>query len=95
LSGRDAALAMHGFLKAARYDCIFSNGENDGIPLAALFKLRRSRPAHVLIGHRLTPKKKAPFLRALHAQMDAIFVYATTQKETAKRHWEFPGRNCI
>ena len=92
LSGRDSALAMHGFLKAARYDCIFSNGENVGIPLAALFKLRRSRPAHVLIGHRLTPKKKAPFLRALHAQMDAIFVYATTQKEYGEKVLGIPAQ---
>src|SRR4051812_39405221 len=43
-AGRNAALAMHGFLKAARYDAIFSNGENVGIPLAALFALRRTRP---------------------------------------------------
>jgi glycosyltransferase involved in cell wall biosynthesis len=79
-AGRDAALAMHGFLRASDYDVIFSNGENVGIPLSALFALRRRRPGHVLIGHRLSPKKKAPFLRALHAQMDDILVYATTQK---------------
>ncbi len=90
LAGRDAALAMHGFLKADAYDCVFSNGENVGIPLAMLFKLRRSRPGHVLIGHRLTPRKKAPFLRALHSQMDAIFVYATTQKQYGEKVLAIP-----
>jgi len=91
LAGRDPALAMHGFLKASQYDCIFSNGENVGIPLASLFKARRKRPGHVLIGHRLSPKKKAPFLRALHPQMDAIFVYATTQKEYGEKALGIPG----
>ena len=46
----------------------------------------------MLIGHRLTPKKKAPFLRALHAQMDAIFVYATTQKEYGEKALGIPGQ---
>ena len=91
LAGRDAALAMHGFLQASRYDVIFSNGENVGIPLAALFALRHTRPGHVLIGHRLSPKKKAPFLRALHAQMDDIFVYASTQKVYGEEVLRIPG----
>jgi glycosyltransferase involved in cell wall biosynthesis len=84
-AGRDAALAMHGFLRASNYDVIFSNGENVGIPLSALFAVRRKRPGHVLIGHRLSPKKKGPFLRSLHGQMDDIFVYATTQKVYGER----------
>jgi glycosyltransferase involved in cell wall biosynthesis len=74
---------MHGFLRRREFDVIFSNGENVSIPLAALFKTCRKRPGHVLIGHHLSPKKKKPFLRALHRQMDAIFVYAATQKEYA------------
>jgi glycosyltransferase involved in cell wall biosynthesis len=82
-AGRDAALAMHGFLRRREFDVIFSNGENVSIPLAALFKTSRWRPGHVLIGHHLSPKKKKPFLRALHRQMDAIFVYAATQRQYA------------
>jgi glycosyltransferase involved in cell wall biosynthesis len=82
--GRDLGLAMHGFLRARAYDVIFSNGENVGIPLAALLATRRHRPGHVIIGHRLTPSKKKPFMRALHRQMDAIFVYAETQRSYAQ-----------
>lgn len=82
-AGRDAALAMHGFLRRREFDVIFSNGENVSIPLAALFRTCRRRPGHVLIGHHLSPKKKKPFLRALHPRMDAIFVYAATQKQYA------------
>jgi glycosyltransferase involved in cell wall biosynthesis len=80
LLGRDAALAMHGFLRAHQYDAIFSNGENISIPLAALLKIRSRRPAHVLIGHRLSAPKKKLLLQMLHPQMDAIFLYAQPQK---------------
>jgi glycosyltransferase involved in cell wall biosynthesis len=83
-AGRDAALAVHGFLRSPGYDVIFSNGENVGIPLAALLATRRARPGHVLIGHRLSPGKKRLLMRALHPQMDAIFLYAETQRAYAQ-----------
>jgi glycosyltransferase involved in cell wall biosynthesis len=84
LVGRDAALAMHGFVRARNYDVIFSNGENISVPLAALLKVRSRRPAHVLIGHRISAPKKRLLLRMLHPQMDAIFLYAETQKAYAQ-----------
>jgi glycosyltransferase involved in cell wall biosynthesis len=88
---RDAALAMHGFLRARNYHVIFSNGENVGIPLAALLKSRRTRPLHMLIGHRLSPRKKRFFMRWLHPQMDAIFVYAASQKVYAEEVLRIPA----
>lgn len=91
-AGRDAALAMHGFLRRRDYDVIFSNGENVSIPLAALFKTVRKRPGHVLIGHHLSPKKKKRLLRALHPQMDALFVYAETQRAYAAQTLGIPER---
>jgi glycosyltransferase involved in cell wall biosynthesis len=81
--GRDAALAMHGFLRSDQYDVIFSNGENVSIPLATLFKTRARRPVHVLIGHRLSAAKKRIPLTVLKSEMDAIFVYALAQKRYA------------
>jgi len=89
-AGRDAALAMYGFVRRRDFDVIFSNGENVSIPLGALFKSVRKRPGHVLIGHHLSPKKKKPFLRALHPRMDAIFVYAATQKAYAEEMLGIP-----
>jgi glycosyltransferase involved in cell wall biosynthesis len=88
--GRDAALAMLGYVRRRRYDVIFSNGENVSIPLATLFKGVRKRPGHVLIGHHLSPKKKKPFFRALHKQMDAVFVYAETQRRYAVEQLGIP-----
>jgi len=90
-AGRDAALAMHGFLRAWKYHVIFSNGENVSIPLAGLLKSRRKRPGHVLIGHRLSAKKKKRFMHALHPQMDAIFVYAATQRAYAEEVLGIPA----
>src|SRR4051812_17581239 len=48
-AGRDAALALLGFLSRRYYDAIFTNGENVGVPLALLFRSVRRRPAHITI----------------------------------------------
>jgi glycosyltransferase involved in cell wall biosynthesis len=82
--GQDAGLAMYAFVRAGHYDVIFSNGENVSIPLAGLLKVLPRRPAHVLIGHRLSARKKRLLLRMLHPQMDAFFVYAATQQSYAR-----------
>lgn len=84
-AGRDAALAAFGYARRHDYDVIYSNGENVSIPLALLLRRHRMRPLHVLIGHRVSPRKKKPFLRALQSQMDALFVYASTQRDYARQ----------
>jgi glycosyltransferase involved in cell wall biosynthesis len=89
-AGRDAALAALAFSRRHDYDLIYSNGENVSIPLALLLKGQRRRPAHVLIGHRVSPRKKRPFLRALAPQIDAMFLYCRPQWEIAKRELKFP-----
>ncbi len=90
-AGRDSALAMLGYTKRRDYDVIFSNSESVSIPLAFLLKRHRVRPKHALIGHRLTPPKKRPFFRALHRQMDAIFVYSQLQKAYGERELGIPS----
>ena len=90
-AGLDAALAVHAFLRARHYDVIFSNGENVAILLAALFASCRTRPGHVLIGHRLSPRKKRWLMRRLQSKMDAIFLYATTQKAYAEDILRIPA----
>jgi glycosyltransferase involved in cell wall biosynthesis len=87
----DAALAMHGFLRARRYDVIFSNGENVSVPLAAMLKLMPRRPRHVLIGHRLSAPKKKLLLQALRGGLDGIFVYAEAQKTYAEQVLGIPA----
>lgn len=82
-AGQDAALAAYAWLHRREYDAIYSNGENVSIPLAALFTLGGPHPAHALIGHHLSTRKKGPFLKRLHRHMDRIFVYSTIQMEYA------------
>ena len=90
-AGRDTALAALGYSRRNDYDVIFSNGENVSIPLALFLKRHRKRPAHVLIGHRLSPKKKRPFFKLLHPQMDAIFLYSSVQRDFASKELGIPN----
>ena len=90
-AGRDAALAALGYTKRHGYDVIYSNGENVSIPLAAMLRSTTRRPLHILIGHRVSPRKKRPFLRALQSRMDAVFLYASTQRDYALRELNMPA----
>ena len=93
-AGRDAALALMGFLRRREYETIFTNGENVAIPLALLLKTTRKRPGHVTIGHRLSTGKKRLFFKNLriHRQIDTIFVYAQTQREYAEQQLGIPAK---
>lgn len=92
-AGKDAALALMGFQRRSQYDAIFTNSESVGMPLSLLLKTVAKRPRHVTIGHRLSPRKKQPFFRLLkvHREMDAIFVYASTQRDFAERELGVPA----
>jgi glycosyltransferase involved in cell wall biosynthesis len=92
-AGRDAALALAGFLRQGRYDALFTNGENIGIPLALLLKLTPRRAGHVTIGHRLSAGKKRLFFTLLqaHRQIDTIFLYAQSQIDFAEDRLGIPA----
>jgi glycosyltransferase involved in cell wall biosynthesis len=85
LAGKDAALALLGFLRRNHFDTIFTNAEKIALPLSMLLRTVDERPRHVTIAHRLTAKKKQGFYRwlKLFLQMDAIFVYSSAQYEFA------------
>ena len=91
-AGKDAALALLGFLRRRPYAALFTNGENVAIPLALLLKTVRARPGHVSIGHRLSTGKKRLFYRLLrvHEEIDTLFVYARTQLEYAQGRLAIP-----
>ncbi|MEY4510768.1 MAG: hypothetical protein RLZZ450_2890 [Pseudomonadota bacterium] len=95
VAGRNAALALMAFQRRKEYDAIFTNAENVALPLALLFKTVSNRPRHVTIGHRLSAKKKQPFYRWLqvHREMDAIFLYASTQLDFARQQLGIPSEH--
>ena len=92
MTGPSLLLAWACFRQRHRYRAIFTDGEQIGIPLALLFKLSRQagRPAHLMIGHLLSARKKHVFFDRLHLQdqIDTFFVYATQQKQFIQRRWQ-------
>ena len=87
-----AALALFGARLRPAPDVFFTTGEDIGIPLAALLKATRSRSAHAMIAHTLTPAKKRPFFSVLGVQsrLDRVLCYATNEErfidQTLKMH---------
>ncbi len=81
----DVVLATAAFRKRSDYDVVFTDGEQVGYPLAALWRVVRRRPRHVMIGHRLSTPKKARLHRflGLHRTIDTVVVYAATQRDFA------------
>ncbi|MBI4317743.1 MAG: glycosyltransferase family 4 protein [Chloroflexi bacterium] len=83
--GPAIAQALHAFQRREEYDCILTDSEHVGIPLAVLFKMAGVRKGHVMIGHRLSPPKKAVFFRGLrlHSHIDQVICYGSAQVEYA------------
>lgn len=81
--GAGPAVALAAIGRAGAYDVVFSDSERIGMPLAALLRLYRARPRHVMLGHHLSPPKKRPFLRLARPAVDALIVHAEPQKRFA------------
>jgi len=83
--GADLPLAWACFRRRKVHRVVFTDGEQVGIPYAAMTRLVRRRPRHVMIGHVLSPRKKSLLHRLLRLQhrVDALVVYATEQARFA------------
>jgi glycosyltransferase involved in cell wall biosynthesis len=83
--GANLPLAWACFTRAGGRRVVFTGGEQVGIPYAALTWLRRTRPRHVMIGHVLSPPKKAFLHRLLRLQrrVDVLVVYSSAQRTFA------------
>ena len=85
--GDNALLAWTCFTSRRHYDAILTDGEQVGIPYAALcwFARRRSRPTHSVIVHIMSVRKKVVVFKALWLwkRIDRMFVYATAQRDFA------------
>ncbi len=64
---------------------MFTDGEQVGLPYAALSWLGWRRPRHVMIGHLLSPRKKVYLHRALQLRrrIDQVVVYSSRQRQVA------------
>jgi glycosyltransferase involved in cell wall biosynthesis len=95
LGGPDLMLAWACFGLRKRYTAIVTDGEQIGLPLAAMLKLLGfgRRPRHLMIVHIISVPKKMLFLDRLGVQshIDRFLVYATWQKRFIEERWRVPA----
>jgi glycosyltransferase involved in cell wall biosynthesis len=93
VAGANALLAYECFRRRHDYDAIVTDGEQVGLPYAALGRLAgRRRPAHLMIVHVLSVPKKVLLYRALRlgARIDTMFVYCTRQQQFVVERLRYP-----
>ena len=97
LAGANAVLAWACFRRRKRHRVVFTDGEQVGLPYAALSWLARRRPRHVMIGHLLSPRKKVRLHRALRLQrrIDIVIVYADSQRRVAVDTLGYPPERVV
>lgn len=98
IGGPNLMLAWACFRLRRRYRVIFTDGEQIGLPLAALLKLRGgARPQHLMLVHILSVGKKMVLLDTLRLQshIDTFFVYATRQKQFIEARWQVPPERVV
>ena len=97
VGGPKALLAWECFRRRRRYDLIFTDGEQIGLPLAALLRLARARPRHFMIVHILSVPKKVRLFRALRlgGRIDKMFLYASAQVRFVIDELGYPAERCV
>jgi glycosyltransferase involved in cell wall biosynthesis len=99
VGGPELMLAWACFALRQRYKVIVTDGEQIGLPLAALLKFLGpgSRPRHLMITHIISVPKKMLFLDRLGVQshIDRFLVYATSQKQFIERRWKIPSARVV
>ena len=95
VAGTDVAMAFHLFRRRHRLDVVITDGEQVGLPLAAMLRFAgRARMRHVMIGHRLSSPKKTILIRLLGLDrgVDEVLVYSTSQLEVARALFDRPAQ---
>ncbi|HEU5087293.1 MAG TPA: glycosyltransferase family 4 protein [Roseiflexaceae bacterium] len=90
VGGPDLVLAWACFTLRQRYEAIFTDGEQVGLPLAALLKLAPGRrPRHLMIVHILSVPKKLMLLDRLklYTHIDRFLTYSTWQQRFIQQRW--------
>lgn len=90
IGGPNLVLAYACWKMRSSYQAIFTDGEQIGLPLAALLKLTPgSRPRHLMIVHVISEPKKTFFLDRLGVQscIDRFLTYSTWQQTFIQQRW--------
>jgi glycosyltransferase involved in cell wall biosynthesis len=94
IGGPNLVLAYACWRVRARYQAIFTDGEQIGLPLAAFLKLTPGlRPRHLMIVHVISEPKKTFFLDWLGVQscIDRFLTYSMWQQKFIERRWGLGG----
>ena len=75
------------------HEVVFSDGEHVGIPLALALRALGITTPHLVIGHHLSTRAKAPLIHNLraHQGMTRILVHSSRQRELAHRELGIPA----
>lgn len=99
IGGPNLLLAWTCYRLRGSYQVIFTDGEQVGIPLSFFLKFATlgKRPAHLMIGHFLSVKKKMIFFDwlRLFSHIDICFVYSTWQKHFIENRWKIPPERVV
>jgi glycosyltransferase involved in cell wall biosynthesis len=97
VAGDNVLLAWSCFRRRKDHQVVFTDGEQVGVPLAALSLVVRRRPRHVMIGHRLSARKKVLVHRLLRlrARIDRVIVYASSQQRVAIDELDYPPADVV
>lgn len=90
IGGANLMLAYACWRLRKRYAAIFTDGEQIGLPLAAMLKITPGpRPRHLMLVHVISEPKKTVFLDRLGVQscIDRFLTYSTWQKDFIKQRW--------
>lgn len=93
VAGKGVALAAMAFTRRHQYQLFYCDSENNGLVLALLFKLARFRRPLLMIGHRVTPSKKAFLFKRLklHSHITALFLHSSAQCHKAVEQLGIPA----
>jgi len=97
IGGANLMLAFACWKLRARYQAIFTDGEQIGLPLATFLKLTPGRrPRHLMIVHVISEPKKMLFLDWLGVQscIDRFLTYSTWQQQFIEQRWKL-GRDRV
>lgn len=91
-AGYPLALALLAWRRRRGHAAIFADGEHVGLPLAFLLRLSRAREPLVVIGHRVSARKKRPFFTRLrlHERIGTLVLHSPRQLEIAERELGVP-----
>jgi glycosyltransferase involved in cell wall biosynthesis len=98
VGGAGALLGWLCFRERRRYDAVFTDGEQVGLPLAVLCRLTARRPfAHVMVVHIMSVPKKSALYRLLRLgrHVDTMVVYSSAQRRYVTEVLRFPAERVV